>query len=171
MIKILMVFNIINKLRLKQKTKNTPSNNIENKIFDTKVVDVYDGDTCDVVIKYQGKFKKIRIRCYGYDTPELRPSKSLENRDEIIRNAKLAKIALIQLVTNNNFKLSGDIGNDENKAEYIINNHKNIIKVKIIKGDKYFGRYIGKLYTNNIDINQKMIDLGHGYEYYGGKKN
>ena len=38
-----------------------------------------------------------------------------------------------------------------------------------MKFDKY-GRILVKVYKNNVDINQWMIDQGHGYPYYGGKK-
>ena len=35
--------------------------------FNAKIVDVYDGDTCHVVIKYNNKYMKLKFRCNGYD--------------------------------------------------------------------------------------------------------
>ena len=39
-----------------------------------KVVYFYDGDSCTIVIKHNGKFVKLKCRLNGIDTPELRSS-------------------------------------------------------------------------------------------------
>lgn len=110
-----------------------------------KVVDVYDGDTCTIVFKWEGKYRKFKCRCYGYDSPEMKPRLNIENRDEIKENAVKAKERLIELTAD-------------------------IVRVECMDFDKY-GRLLVKLYkNNNILINDIMINEGHGYVYHGGTK-
>lgn len=109
-----------------------------------KVVDVYDGDTCTIIFKWEGKYRKFKCRCYGYDSPEMKPRLNIENREEIINNAKLAKDRLIELT-------------------------KGIIKIECLDFDKY-GRLLVKLYKNDSLINSIMVEEGHGYIYHGGTK-
>ena len=110
-----------------------------------KVVDVYDGDTCTIIFKWEGKYRKFKCRCYGYDSPEMKPRLNIENRDEIKENAVKAKERLIELTTY-------------------------IVRVECMDFDKY-GRLLVKLYKNNNSlINDIMINEGHGYVYHGGTK-
>ena len=110
-----------------------------------KVVDVYDGDTCTIIFKWEGKYRKFKCRCYGYDSPEMKPRLDIENRDEIKENAVKAKKRLVELTMN-------------------------IVRVECMNFDKY-GRLLVKLYkSNNILINDIMINEGHGYVYHGGTK-
>ena len=111
----------------------------------SKVVDVYDGDTCTIVFKWEGKYRKFKCRCYGYDSPEMKPRLNIENRDEIKENAVKAKERLIELTAD-------------------------IVRVECMDFDKY-GRLLVKLYKNNNSlINDIMINEGHGYVYHGGTK-
>ena len=111
-----------------------------------RVVDVYDGDSCTIIFEWEGKMRKFKCRCNGYDSPEMKPRLIIENRDQIIKNAKLAKERLYELT-------------------------KDCIRVKCLEFDKY-GRLLVELYTfySKESINQKMINEGHGYEYHGGTK-
>tara|TARA_B100000035_G_C20745280_1_gene441534 strand:- start:200 stop:652 length:453 start_codon:yes stop_codon:yes gene_type:complete len=110
-----------------------------------KVVDVYDGDTCTIVFKWEGKYRKFKCRCYGYDSPEMKPRLNIKNRDEIKENAVKAKERLIELTAD-------------------------IVRVECMDFDKY-GRLLVKLYKNNNSlINDIMINEGHGYVYHGGTK-
>ena len=110
-----------------------------------KVVDVYDGDTCTIVFKWEGKYRKFKCRCYGYDSPEMKPRLNIENRDEIKENAVKAKERLIELTAD-------------------------IVRLECMDFDKY-GRLLVKLYKNNNSlINDIMINEGHGYVYHGGTK-
>lgn len=109
-----------------------------------KVVDVYDGDTCTIVLKWEGKYRKFKCRCYGYDSPEMKPRLNVENREEIISKAKLARDRFKQLT-------------------------KDIINIECLNFDKY-GRLLVNLYKNDCYINNIMIKEGHGYVYTGGKK-
>lgn len=114
-----------------------------------KVVDVYDGDTVTIVLLNKFGYEKHKLRMYGYDSPEMKPKRDLPNRDQEIEKAKAAKKYLSDLVLNK------------------------IVKFESMGFDKY-GRLLGKLYIINYcskqEINQLMIDLGHGYPYYGGTK-
>ena len=67
-------------------------NNME---FNAKVVDVYDGDTCTVIFNLSDNLVKFKCRCRGYDSPEMKPPKDLENRDQIIINANKSKNFLL----------------------------------------------------------------------------
>ena len=115
-----------------------------------KVVSVYDGDTCNVVFDHNGVINRWNVRMNGYDTPEMRPSKKLPNRDEIKKKAIESRDFLKSLVFN------------ENQLVYI----------KCSEFDKY-GRLLGDLFINENDdesVNSLMIKNGHGYEYHGGTK-
>jgi len=112
-----------------------------------RVVDVYDGDTCTVMFELDGKMRKFKCRCNGYDSPEMKPRLNIETRADIIVKAKLAKQRLQELT-------------------------KKCIRIDCLHFDKY-GRLLGDLYIyrTNEHINQIMIDEGHGYIYDGGTKN
>lgn len=139
-------------------------NNME---FTAKVVDVYDGDTCSVIFRLSDKLVKFKCRCLGYDSPEMKPSKDLKNRDNIKLLANRAKNFFINQVT--------DINIDENtiydKKDLKNRLHKNykLIKIKTYEWDKY-GRLLAEFYIDNININKLMIEKGHGYSYDGGTK-
>ena len=120
-----------------------------NGYFRSKVVDVYDGDTVTIVLYNKFSYEKHKLRMYGYDSPEMKPKLDLENREDEIKKAKDAKEYLTKLVLNK------------------------IVHFESMGYDKY-GRLLGKLYLPNYcskdEVNQNMIDKGHGYEYFGGTK-
>lgn len=116
-----------------------------NQIKTAIVCDVYDGDTCTIIIKDNGEFKKFKLRMYGYDAPEMKPRLKEKNRQLIKYNAKLAKEALEEKVLNK------------------------IVRIEFMKEDKY-GRLLGNMSLDGLNINQWMIENGYGYEYFGGTK-
>ena len=61
------------------------------------LVNVYDGDTFRAVVYHDGRMKKLTFRPIGYDTPEMKPPKSMENRDAHIEKAKEARQKFIDL--------------------------------------------------------------------------
>ena len=130
--------------------KKTPKFSLDGEIKVCKVVDIYDGDTCRVVFNHNGIINKWNIRMNGYDTPEMRPSKSLPNRDEIKKKAIESKMYLKSLIMN----------------------EEQLVYLKCGGFDKY-GRLLGEIYVNKEDIlsvNQQMINNNYGYEYHGGTK-
>jgi endonuclease YncB( thermonuclease family) len=140
---------------LKQKLIDAPITtsylNLENVFTICKVVSVYDGDSCKVIIPFKDNLYKWNVRLYGYDTPEMRPSRSKPNRDEEIKAAKAAKVFLMS---------------------QIMNQPEQLVFIKCNKFDKY-GRLLAELYINQNDeksVNQLMIDNNHGYAYHGGTK-
>ena len=117
--------------------------------FRCKVVDVYDGDTVTIILFNKLGFEKHKLRMYGYDSPEMKPRLDKENREEEVKKAKLAKQCMIELVLDK------------------------IVSFESMGYDKY-GRLLGKLFLINYcsknEVNQYMIDQGHGYQYFGGTK-
>ena len=121
----------------------------EGKTFVGKPCDVYDGDTLSVCWYYNGEIVKYRCRCNGYDSPEMRPSLSLPNRDEVKAKALEAKNRFKELLQQDS-----------------------TITIKCDKFEKY-GRTLITIFnkTNgNKSLNQIMIDEGYGYVYTGGTK-
>ena len=120
------------------------------KTFLAKVVDVYDGDTCTIIIKNKKELQKYKVRMLGYDSRKIKPRKNINNREEIIKKAKEAKNALIDKINNK------------------------LVYIDCGSWDKY-GRLLGTLYSikNNkkfVNINQWMINNNYGYIYNGGTK-
>ena len=136
--------------KLSQADKSTPVFTLEGDMKLCKVVDIYDGDTIKVVFMDNNRINKWNIRMEGYDSPEMRPSRKLENRDEIKKKAVEAKNYLKSLIMN------------ENQLVYL----------KCGKFDKY-GRLLGYVYINQDDtesVNEMMIKNNYAYEYHGGTK-
>jgi len=129
----------------------TPYLNLENVFTVCKVISVYDGDSCKVIMPFKNQMYKWNVRLSGYDTPEMRPSKSKPNRDDEIKAAKEAKSFLIS---------------------HIMNHSEQLVYIKCHEFDKY-GRLLADIYIKQHDetsVNQMMIDSKHGYPYDGGTK-
>jgi len=133
------------------------------------VQSVYDGDTITLQIPinlsiYNYKSKnmintlsinnsenkisiyEVRVRLLGIDTPEMKPSKNLPNREEHIKKAIDAKEFLSSQILNK------------------------VITVEFKENDKY-GRPLVNIWIDKISINNLMIDKGHAKSYDGGTKN
>ena len=114
-----------------------------------KIVDVYDGDTFTGIFQYKNDILKYKFRCYGYDSPEMKPLKSIPNRDEIKAKAKEAKLKFIDLA----------------------NCERSFVVVEFGDFDKY-GRILAKVYRkdNMLYVNDEMINQGFAVAYYGKTK-
>lgn len=138
--------NCIYKYKLNTCSKeNTPKYSFKDQNKICKVLDVYDGDTITIAIKLERNIFKVKVRMFGYDSPEMKPLKILNNREEIKKKALEAKKIL------------------ENK---ILNK---IVNIEIKDFDKY-GRLLGIIIYNEENINNYMINNNYGYAYYGGTK-
>lgn len=119
-----------------------------NKVFRCRCVNVYDGDTLTVVLKYNNEFYKYNVRLNGIDTPELRSStrKVSDHEKKIALEAK---------------KFLSDY-----LLEKII-----VLKCDDKQTDKY-GRVLGIVYDSEskINYNKLMIEKKYAYAYDGGKK-
>jgi len=110
-----------------------------------KVERVVDGDTCDVVMDLGFNIlHKCRVRLYGIDTPESRT----RNLDEKARG-KLASAFL------------------KNAIDY---GEKVVIQTKLKDSKGKFGRVLGNVIVDGININQSMIDNYHAAAYFGQSK-
>jgi endonuclease YncB( thermonuclease family) len=146
----IIILNNMNEVNDTNELANIDPNTIsyftfKDKYLMVKVTDVYDGDTCSIILKYAGTFAKYKLRMFGYDSPERRPRLDVVNRDEIIKNALIARDALKKRIL-----------------------HK-VVAVYFYKEDKY-GRLLGNIYIDKENINKWMIDNNYGYPYFGGKK-
>jgi endonuclease YncB( thermonuclease family) len=151
--------------KLKTATNEIDFFSFSGKTFDVKVVDVYDGDTCTVVFKYKDELIKYKVRCIGYDSPEMKPSKNLINIDLEIIKAIYARNYFINQVTN--IKLPEIFSKTDLKN--LLDNNTKIIKMNCKGFDKY-GRLLGVFIVNDVNINEEMIKQNYGYKYNGGKK-
>jgi len=141
---------IYNKLNKINDPKDIEYFSFQNKSFIVKHCNIYDGDTFSAIFEFKGEIIKYRCRCMGYDTPEMKPSKTKENRDQEKELAVKAK----------------------ERFEELINKHPTkLIKIDCLEFDKY-GRILVNVW-NMIDeksVNEIMIEEGHGKAYNGGKK-
>lgn len=120
-----------------------------------KVVDIYDGDTLTLVFRYGGKLQQHSCRMEGYDSPEMKPPKTQQNRDREITAANKAKDALSNIISDQ------------------------IVNIECGQFDKY-GRILITIWVKQktswsfcrprINVNQWMIANGYGVSYNGGTK-
>ena len=107
------------------------------------MVQVYDGDTCKIVIPFKHELFKWNCRLTGLDTPELRTKNLKEKECGYYVRDKLRDKILNKVIT-----------------------------VHCHEFDKY-GRLLVTLYENSTDsksINTWLIENHYAYEYEGGTK-
>lgn len=136
-----------------------------------KVVEMYDGDTCKIVLMNNNKLEKYNCRLLGLDTPEMKPPLTKENRDVEIFNAHKCRNRLLQLITS----CSCNIDSIINKKDCVklIDTNTKVIKVECYEFDKY-GRLLVKLYPDNESVesvNQILVNENYAKSYDGGTKN
>ena len=108
-----------------------------------KVTKVVDGDTIDVVIDLGFDIMyKSRVRLFGIDTPES------GTRDKVEKKYGL---------------LAKQFLKDHLKGKIVIKTHKDNETGK-------FGRILGEIFVDGININELMCKKGHAVEYHGQSK-
>lgn len=124
----------------------------ENKLVTAKILTVYDGDTCNAIFKLDIglPYYNYKIRLVGIDTPEMKPSLSTPNREQVIIRAKQAR----------------DFIKEKIASQLVI--------LELQGVDKY-GRILAKIYlttppTPESCINTLLIDAGLAKAYNGGTK-
>lgn len=134
-----------------------------------KIVELYDGDTCKIIMVVNNTIQKFSCRLIGLDTPEMKPSLSKPNRDQEIINAHKCRNKLLQLSTDCNCNI--DTIMKKQDYQNLLNTNKKIIGVKCHEFDKY-GRLLVTLKVDTLDksINQLLIDESFAKAYDGGTK-
>jgi endonuclease YncB( thermonuclease family) len=107
-----------------------------------KVVDVYDGDTVQVVILVWGQARRFTLRINGIDAPEIRSNDNLEKEQAILVRDRTRAMILGAIVT-----------------------------VIVIDFDKY-GRLLGDIEYGSArkKISEELLDNNLVIKYQGGKK-
>jgi endonuclease YncB( thermonuclease family) len=126
--------------------ENTPTYTLSGKRCRGKILKVYDGDTLWIALPFpENQIFKYKARLFGYDSPEMKPSKDDSDRKEIINRAILAKKRLEELT------------------------HEGVLDIELLEYDKY-GRILIKIYKNGVCLNDQMVKEGFGKPYFGGRK-
>ena len=109
----------------------------------TKVVD---GDTVDVDIDlgFEVWLRNQRIRLYGIDTPESRTSDKVE-------------------------KVFGNLAKDK-ILSFCPVGAKIVLQTKADDSRGKYGRILGELIVDDVNVNQYMIDNNYAVEYFGKSK-
>ena len=110
-----------------------------------KVTKVVDGDTIDVLLDMGFDIKyKSRVRLFGIDTPESRT----RNKEEKVRGL-LSKVYLKDAI--------------KKAKKLTIKTHKGSETGK-------FGRILGEIFADGINLNLKMCTECYAVQYYGQNK-
>ena len=128
-----------------------------------KVVDVYDGDTCKIIICQDGKFVRYTCRLIGIDTPEMKSKTD---------GAYKARNRLIQLATNVSIEL--DNRGTHPATTRLVQSNSKLVHISCYEFDKY-GRLLVKLYEYDDhdcvkDYNSILVDEKLANSYDGGHK-
>jgi endonuclease YncB( thermonuclease family) len=130
------------------RSSDVPFFSLKGTTVTAKVVHIYDGDTFHCIFPLFEKVVKFVCRVEGIDTPELKPSKTVPNRDEVIAKAKKARDRLQSLLTNG--------VSDENTK---------LITLTCGGFDKY-----GRLLVSCENVKETLISEGLAQAYDGGTK-
>ena len=121
----------------------------EEKMFEyrSNLLKIVDGDTIDVDLDlgFSVVLKKQRIRLYGINTPESRTRDLEEKKYGLAAKARLRELL--------------------EAAESIT------VKTAIDKKARgKYGRILGTIYADDINVNELLVEEGHAIPYFGGKK-
>lgn len=118
----------------------------QNEIVPAKIINVYDGDTIEVMLLHGDKLPmRIWIRLIDVDTPELK-GKDVSNME------KAAAIIVRDQV-----------------REWLVGK---VVPVRLVKWDKFGGRIDGHIYMccGGQSVSEALIDLQYAKGYQGGAK-
>jgi len=129
-----------------------------------RLVDIYDGDSMTVIIKFNESYIKIRVRIDGIDCCEI------NSKDKnILEKAILARNTVAYLCSKDDSTI-----NIQNKKEIRKYFNKNLVLVNITcKGFDKYGRVLADVYTcdeNSVNIGEYLLSNKLAYSYEGGKK-
>lgn len=134
-----------------------------------KIVEIYDGDTCKIVLLINNILQKFNCRINGIDTPEMKPLLSKSNREIEIKNAYRCRNRLIQLCTSTSVSANTDIDSDIKKVS--LDTNTKIVHVECLEFDKY-GRLLVNIYDTfkSMSYNEILVNEGFAKKYNGGTK-
>ena len=109
--------------------------------YKAKLLRVVDGDTLDCLADLGFNCHiKIRVRLYGVDTWESR-TRDLEEK----KKGLLAKQFVVDFLEEGSFNL-------------------------ISHGVGKYGRCLGEVILDDVNMNEELVKHGHAYKYHGGNK-
>ena len=136
-----------------------------------KIVEIYDGDTCKIVLLNNNVLQKFNCRINGIDTPEMKPPLNKPNREIEIKNAYRCRNRLIQLSTNTSTSVNTDVDSDVKKVS--LDTNTKLVHVECLEFDKY-GRLLVNIYDNetpkSLSYNDMLVNEGFAKKYNGGTK-
>ena len=164
------VLNTILEEKLSSSTTDTvPEFTLNELVTMGKIVEVYDGDTCKIILMNNNNLLKFTCRLNFIDCPEMKPLKTKINRELEIRDAILARNRLIQLGTNCECNLNNILPKAQIKE--LLKTNTKIVKIKCYKFDKY-GRLLVEVFANGEkSINNILVEEKYAKPYDGGTKN
>lgn len=132
-----------------------------------KLVDIYDGDTCKIILANGNVLMRFNCRLKFIDTPEMKPSRNKPNREIEIKNAIKCRNKLLQLTTSCTMNLEDNLTKSQMKKLMKLNNK--VITVQCHEFDKY-GRLLVELFVNDKTANNILVEEGFAKLYDGGTK-
>jgi len=106
-----------------------------------KVLKVYDGDTITLGFVFNNTVFRTQVRLLGIDTPEIKSTNEEEKRKALHAREALKYLVLDRVVELQNTKMEGK-----------------------------WGRLLADVYLDTLHVNRRMLEMGHGVPYDGGKK-
>ena len=186
--KITQLFNSLTNKSNTNNTNQSNTNNTNQKIMDElknikssdipefslngiktsgKIVEIYDGDTCKLVLLNNNILQKFNCRINGIDTPEMKPPLNKHNREIEIKNAHRCRNKVIQLCTSTNIDI------DFNGKKVSLDTNTKLVHVECLEFDKY-GRLLVNIYDNetpkSLSYNDMLVNEGFAKKYNGGTK-
>ena len=111
-------------------------------VYRAEVTSIYDGDTLNAILDLGMSLKmEVACRLHGLDTPEIHGKSASEKEAAVRARDRLRELLLGKLV----------------------------LIHSVAKPDKY-GRLLCEVWTDDIHINQLLLDEGHARPYSGGTK-
>jgi len=111
-----------------------------------KIISVYDADTCDAIMCIDEKPYKFKIRINGIDTPEIKPLKTMENRELHVECGLKCREYLKSKILNK------------------------IVEIQCYDFDKY-GRVLGDIYISKLKtVTNDLINKKYAKKYEGKTK-
>ena len=157
-------------MSLETATKDVPEFTLCGQVLNGKIVEMYDADTCKIVLPLFGGVYKFTCRLNGIDTPEMKPRKDKPNRDNEIMWAKKARNEFLRLVCpDSKCCLSLEAKKDDILKELEAN--KTLVSVKCLEFDKY-GRLLVEITPNGAQetVSSLLVKANLAVNYDGGTK-